>query len=139
MAPIQYIFGYSYLHNTRNLPQNSCVRVNSTFSFFTALILFFPFVRMYTSLTMFQVIHPPPQKITLACIACLCFYSTATSEGVSRVLACYIQGITRGNTWGRWEQISPIVLHQEHYSWFLQVQGKARDIKISSRSGNIHL
>ena len=27
----------------------------------------------------------------------------------------------------------------QHYSWLLQVQGKLRDIKISSRSGNIHL
>ena len=50
-----------------------CVWVNSTFSFFAALILFFPFVTMETSLTMFQVIHPLPKKITLACIACLCF------------------------------------------------------------------
>ena len=46
VAPIQFIFGYSYLHNTYNLPQNTCVRVNSTFSFFSALILLFPFVRM---------------------------------------------------------------------------------------------
>ena len=28
---------------------------------------------MQTSLTMFQVIHPPYKKVTLACIACLCF------------------------------------------------------------------
>ena len=28
---------------------------------------------MYTSLTMFQVIHPPYKKVTLACIACLYF------------------------------------------------------------------
>ena len=46
VAPIQFIFGYSYLHNTYNLPQNTCVRVNSTFSFFSALILHFPFVKM---------------------------------------------------------------------------------------------
>ena len=52
---------YSYSHNTHNLPQNTCVWVNSTFSFFSALILF-PFV-----------IHPPKKK-TLACIACLCLY-----------------------------------------------------------------
>ena len=32
-----------------------------------------PFVRMQTPLTMFQVIHPPYKKVTLACIACLCF------------------------------------------------------------------
>ena len=27
----QFIFGYSYSHNTYNWPQNTCVRVNSTF------------------------------------------------------------------------------------------------------------
>ena len=53
-------FGYSYSHNTHNLPQNTCVWVNLTFSFFSALVLFFPFVRMKTSLTMFQVIHSMP-------------------------------------------------------------------------------
>ena len=46
VAPIKLTFGYSYSHNTHNLPQNTSVRVNSTFSFFSALILFFPFVRM---------------------------------------------------------------------------------------------
>ena len=51
----------------------------------------------------------------------------------------YIQGITQGNTWGRWELIPPIVLYQKHGSWLLQVLGKVRDIKISSRSENIHL
>ena len=25
VAPIQVILGYSYLHNTHNLPQNTCV------------------------------------------------------------------------------------------------------------------
>ena len=51
----------------------------------------------------------------------------------------YIQGITKGNTWGWWELIPPIVLYQKHGSWLLQVLGKVRDIKISSRSENIHL
>ena len=46
VAPIQFIFDYSYSHNTHNLPQNSCVWVNSTFSFFAVLIFFFPFVKM---------------------------------------------------------------------------------------------
>ena len=54
VAPIQFIFYYSYSHNTHNLPQNSCVWVNSTFSFFAVLIFFFPFVKMWTSLTMFH-------------------------------------------------------------------------------------
>ena len=45
---------------------------NSTFSFFPALIIFFPFVRMQTT---YNVSSNPPtlQKITLACITCLCF------------------------------------------------------------------
>lgn len=30
-------------------------------------------ITLITSLTMFQVIHPPYKKVTLACIACLCF------------------------------------------------------------------
>ena len=51
----------------------------------------------------------------------------------------YKQGITQGNTWGRWELIPPIVLYQKHGSWLPQVLGKVRDIKISSRSENIHL
>ena len=51
----------------------------------------------------------------------------------------YIQGITQGNTWGWWELIPPIVLHQKHGSWLPQVLRKVRDIKISSRSENIHL
>ena len=46
VAPIQFIFDYSYSHNTHNLPQNTCVWVNSTFSFFAVLIFFFPFVKM---------------------------------------------------------------------------------------------
>ena len=46
VAPIQFIFGNSYSHNTHDLPQNTCLWVNSTFSFFSALILFFPLVRM---------------------------------------------------------------------------------------------
>ena len=54
VAPIQFIFGYSYSHNTPNLLQNTSVWVNSTFSFFSSLKL--------TSLTMFQVIHPTPKK-----------------------------------------------------------------------------
>ena len=72
MAPIQFIFGYIYSHNTHNLPQNTCVWGNSTFSFSSALILFFPFVRMSTA---YNVSSNPPnlQKITLAWIACLCF------------------------------------------------------------------
>ena len=41
-----FSFGHSYSHNTLNVPQNICVWVNSTFSFFSALIHFFPFVRM---------------------------------------------------------------------------------------------
>ena len=28
VAPIEFIFGYIYSHNTHNLPQNSCVRGN---------------------------------------------------------------------------------------------------------------
>ena len=51
----------------------------------------------------------------------------------------YIQGITQGNTWGRWELIPPIVLYQKHGLWLPQVLGKVRVIKISSRSENIHL
>ena len=48
-------------------------------------------------------------------------------------------GNNTGNTWGQWELIPPIVLYQKHGSWLLQVLGKVRDIKISSRSENIHL
>ena len=51
----------------------------------------------------------------------------------------YLQGITQGNTWGQWELIPPIVLYQKHGSWLPQVLGKVRDIKISSKSENIHL
>ena len=53
----------------------SSVWVDLTFSFFSALILFFPFVRMQTSLTMFQwsTYPPPPKKKTIPCKACLCF------------------------------------------------------------------
>ena len=62
-----------FAQHTHNLRQNTYVWINSTFSFFSALILFFPFEIMKTPLTMFQEIHPTPQKITLACIVCLCF------------------------------------------------------------------
>ena len=48
-------------------------------------------------------------------------------------------GNNMGNTWGPWELIPPIVFYQKHGSWLLQVLGKVRDIKISSRSENIHL
>ena len=34
VAPIQFIFGYSYSHNTYNQPKNTCVWVYSTFLFF---------------------------------------------------------------------------------------------------------
>ena len=45
VAPIQFIFGYSYSHNTYNQPKNTCVWVYSTFLFFSVIILF-PFVKM---------------------------------------------------------------------------------------------
>ena len=34
VAPIQFIFGYSYSHNTYNQPKNTCVWVYSTILFF---------------------------------------------------------------------------------------------------------
>ena len=75
MAPIQFIFGYSYSHNTHNLPQNTCVWANLTFSFFAALILFFPSVRMQTPLTMLQVIHPPPPPQNKYCMHSMPMFS----------------------------------------------------------------
>ena len=62
-------FLLSYSHNTHNRPQNTCVWVNSTYLFFTALILF-PVEKNVD--TTYNVSINPIQKITLACIACLC-------------------------------------------------------------------
>ena len=95
MAPIQFIFGYSYSHNTHNLPQNTCVWANLTFSFFAALILFFPSVRMQTPLTMLQVIHPspPPPKINIACIVCLCLVYICRDIFVTHGMCLWLQWI----------------------------------------------
>ena len=57
------IFDNSYLHNTLNRPQHTCVWVNSTFLFFSALT-FSTFVKMKTSLTIFQLLHPPQKNNT---------------------------------------------------------------------------
>ena len=68
--------------------------ITSTFYFFSELILF-PFVKMWTSLTMFQLLHSPKKKKkTLASKACLCFglwYSSklVTLRGYNWAMACY--------------------------------------------------
>ena len=74
MAPIQFIFGYSYLHNTYNLPQNTCARVNSTFLFFSSLInTLLSFCKNVDIIYKVSSNPPTPQTITLTCIACLYF------------------------------------------------------------------
>ena len=91
MTPIQFIFGYSYSHNTPNLPQNTC-----------ELIRHFRYFRVKTLLSFCKKLDipynvssnpptPPPPKITLACIACQCFVFCHTGklkvDGLNRLKA----------------------------------------------------
>ena len=76
------LFLVTVIPTTHIIYHKITVWVNSTFLFFSTLILFFPFLKMETSLIMFQSLHPPP-KITLACIACLhfiCLFHLTTSS-----------------------------------------------------------
>ena len=77
VATIQFIFGYGYSHNTHNLPQNTCVLVTRHFRSFPryALLSFCKNVEITYNVSSNPPTPPPPHppKITLACIACLCF------------------------------------------------------------------
>ena len=78
VAPIQFIFGYTYIRATHTIYHKIPV---------CELIRHFPFFRVNTLLSFCKNVDitynvssnpPTPKKITLACIACLCFHLVTT-------------------------------------------------------------
>ena len=60
-----YFWSQLFAQHTQSTTRYLCVSLFDIFVLSFSLILFFPFVRMQTSLTMFQVIHSPPKKYLL--------------------------------------------------------------------------